>query len=106
MDRQKKLRPVDDVDLPDVPVRGYRADWLYRIIGNFELLKTEPQRAAYMNALYVLRMESLPPAYDRNPDVVNFQRGINTALARMEESYQDDADYSERHNWYAETPAF
>ena len=65
------------------PVQGFRSEWVSRLIQN------APKNAwalnGYLSALYVLRMETLPPAYVRSHEVSEIQAGIREAIRHLED---------------------
>jgi hypothetical protein len=60
---------------PGLTQKRYRSEELPRLNG-------------YLSALYVLRMNELPPAYMRSGDVASTQHQIDQAIARIE-MYRD-----------------
>ena len=73
-------------------VQGYRRNLSDALVANCPGLGTRKDRTenlarinGYLAALYVLRMESLPPAYIRSDEVEAVQSQVDVAIARLVE---------------------
>ena len=73
-------------------IQGFRRDLTDALVWNCPGFGAREDRTAnleringYIATLYVLRMESMPPAYIRSADVQAIQDQVNLAIARLVE---------------------
>jgi hypothetical protein len=71
-------------------VQGFRRNLTDALVANCPGIGARKDRTAnlaringYLAALYVLRMESLPPAFVRSSDVADVQAQIDLAIGRL-----------------------
>lgn len=76
---RRNLADALTANCPGIGARKDRAENLARING-------------YIAALYVIRMEALPPAFVRSPEVEAIQNQISMAIRRCE-NYRDSKTY-------------
>jgi hypothetical protein len=83
-----RLTPAERTDaikeLDAQSIAGFRGGWLNRFIRNAPALASA--RAGYLSALYALRAEEMPGAFERSIDTERFQRAVRLAIAYLEES--------------------
>jgi len=73
-------------------IMGMRDEWEELIIHNSQGygIKGKPKqyyRSGYLTCLYALRNSFLPRAYERSPEIKEFEKRINHIIGEIEENW-------------------